>query len=293
MDVGGLLDRFNRWPRVIWRAKKSLEKLINVIFGSRAAVDPHTRITFRAIVDAVLPETPELETTLGPDHVAGGLTIGLEDFVISYIDNGFQLGFPYFGPRGNIPLADPVAQVLDAAALTILDRNENTVSPSDDHAFELLDSDESIQSNSIGPFARLSRSDRLRAIAILDEFEIEVSPIDDELFEFDAGLIGQLVVGFTEMIYYSEWVGYDDFNVPPSFRVHSNDPTQIQGWRQTGYPGVSNGYVALRGYLGTEDGPLGAGDIWTTFDAVVISLASGSFRENDYDTSGYEEPYPA
>ena len=99
------------------------------------------------------------------------------------------------------------------------------------------------------------------------------------------------------MIYYSEWQGYDGFDRPPSELTHANDPATVQSWRQTGYPGFAPGYAALRGYLGTDDGPLGGGDVWTTLDEstatpVRITHESGSFRENDYDTSDYEEPFP-
>jgi len=61
------------------------------------------------------------------------------------------------------------------------------------------------------------------------------------------------------MLHYSEWQGYDEFDQPPSERVHPNDPAAVQSWRQTGYPGFVDGYVALRGYVGTPDGPLGDG----------------------------------
>jgi hypothetical protein len=69
----------------------------------------------------------------------------------------------------------------------------------------------------------------------------------------------------------------------------------VQSWRQTGYPGFSDGYAALRGYLGSDDGSLGDGEVWTTIDesgSVRIVREPGSFRENDYDTSDYAEPYP-
>jgi hypothetical protein len=292
MDIGGSLDRIGRWVRALWRATTSAVELLGEMLGLRADVDPHTRVTFRAVVDAVLPETPALGADIAPEHVPGGLAIDLDEFVISYIDNGFQFGLPHVGPHGNLPLADPVAQALDSAALTLLDRGENTVPSSDEHVYGLLKPDETVRASAIGPFARLSRRDRLRAIAILDEVEITLSLGAGDLFEFDAGLVGQLVVGFTEMIYYSEWAGYDDFDRPPSERVHPNDPTAVQSWRQTGYPGFANGYAALRGYLDTDGGPLGGGETWTEFDGVRIAREAGSFRENDYDTEGYEEPYP-
>lgn len=44
--------------------------------------DPHTADTYRAIVDAIVPRTPELEDELGPEHVPGGLDIELEKFLI-------------------------------------------------------------------------------------------------------------------------------------------------------------------------------------------------------------------
>lgn len=44
--------------------------------------DPHTRDTYRSIVDAIVPRTPQLENELGPEHVPGGLAIELEKFII-------------------------------------------------------------------------------------------------------------------------------------------------------------------------------------------------------------------
>lgn len=46
------------------------------------STDPHTRDTYRSIVDAIIPRTPELEAELGPEHVPGGLDVELEKFLI-------------------------------------------------------------------------------------------------------------------------------------------------------------------------------------------------------------------
>jgi hypothetical protein len=272
--------------------------LLLELLGIGPDVDPHTRVTFRAIADAVVPETPALAEEIGPEHVPGGLAIDLDEFAITYVDDGFQFGLPHLGPQGNIPIADPIAHVLDAAALTLVERGDNEAEPSLDRALSLLGPDDPSAAkteDAVGPFAKLSRRDRLRAIAILDEFDVEFTPTDHDLLELDAGLVGQLVVGFIEMIYYSEWQGYDEFTQSPSRRQHPNDPAAVQSWRQTGFPGFANGYAALRGYVGTADGPLGDGDAWTTIDestGVAIRREPGSFRENEYDTSGYEEPFP-
>ncbi|AXG10255.1 hypothetical protein [Haloplanus rubicundus] len=292
------LRRLRRWIDAVLRGAASALELLADVVSDTEDVELHTVVTFRAIVDAVVPETPELDPELGPEHVPGGLAVGLEEFAVTYVDDGFQLGLPYVGPRGNIPLADPIAQILDLAALRLVDREANTGELDDDRPVSLLAPGEASPRTvrrAAGPFSKLSRRDRLRAIGLLDELELELNQFEDELFEFDGGLVGQLVVGFTEMIYYSEWQGYDEFTQRPSDRVHPNDSTAVQSWRQTGYPGFSDGYAALRGYLGSDDGPLGEGEVWTTIDAsgsVRIAREPGSFRENDYDTSGYAEPYP-
>lgn len=282
---------------------RSIASLFDVaarLIGFDRGIDLHTKITFRAIVDAVVPHTPELGAELGPTHVPGGLAINLDRFLPSYIDRGFQFGLPVFGPRGNIPLAEPIANALDAAALTLIDRGLNTSPPSVTRPVDLFP-DGGIVARRVkaesGMFARLSREDRLRAIGLLDEFEFTIAPVETELFEFDAGLTGQLVIGFTEMIYYSEWAGYTDFDLPPTLRTHPNDSAAVQSWRQTGYPGFSPGYAALRGYLGKPNSTLGDGDQWAGIDedagsGVELTLASGAFAENDYDTSGYDEPFP-
>ena len=293
----------DRWRFVVIEKLRKLELVVRRlpgVPGSSTYRELHTRLTFRATVDAVIPRTPELEAELGPEHVPGGNDIDLAEFLIEYVDGGFQLGLPHVGPIGNAPLAKPVANVLDTAALALLARGDNEDDPKKERAATLLDTDEGSGVSvtlAAGPFARLSRQDRLRAISLLDQIETSVTLPEETLLEFDGGLVGQLVVGFTALIYYSEWEGYDEFDQPPSERTHSNDPEDVQSWRQTGFPGFEDGYSALRGYLGTPDGSLGAGETWTTIEesaesAVNIYLESGSFRENEYDTSDYEEPYP-
>jgi hypothetical protein len=287
-----------QWLTAAWRSLTSSMGLLLEFAGVGPDVDPHTTVTFRAIADAVVPETPALAEDIGSEHVPGGLAINLGEFAITYVDDGFQFGLPHLGPQGNMPIADPIAHVLDSAALTLMERGDNEADPDIDRALSLLGPDDPSPArvkDAVGPFAKLSRRDRLRVISILDEFEVEFTPTDDDLFEVDAGLVGQLVIGFMEMIYYSEWQGYDEFTQPPSQRVHPNDPTAVQSWRQTGFPGFANGYAALRGYIGTAGSSLGDGDTWTEIDekaGIRIVRESGSFRENDYDTSDYQEPFP-
>ncbi len=290
------------WTRILHEAGSVWRTIQSVLEPGPTSdtdeVDLHTVLTFRAVADAVVPRTPDLADELGVEHVPGGPDVGLGDYLVGYVNGLFQFGLPGVGTRGNLPLAAPVAGALDAAALALLERGGNADGPSREHVLDLLDPvDSGSAADDAGTFATLSREDRLRAVDLLDEFEVELRSLDGEPFEFDAGVVGQLVVGFTEMIYYSEWDGYDEFPEPPGDLVHPNDPSAVQSWRQTGYPGFSSGYAALRGYLGTDDGPLGAGEVRTTVDGdapspVRLSRESGRFRENDYDTSDYEEPFP-
>ena len=282
-----------RWLSELW---ERLESLLTGENPDESDLDLYVEVTLRAVVDAVVPETPELADELGPEHVPGGLAVGMEEFLVTFVDDLFQFGFPHVGTRGNLPLSAPLVEVLDAAADALVAHGDNEAEPDVDRVVALLgpgDPPARRVRGVAGTFAKLSRRDRLRALGILDEFELRVAPFGHGLFEFDAGLVGQLIVGFAEMIYYSEWAGYDDFSLPPSERTHPNDPAAVQGWRQTGYPGFADGYAALRGYVGTDDSPLGGGDVWTSIDEdVELVRESGGFRENDYDTTGYEELYP-
>lgn len=256
----------------------------------------YTQIAFRALIDSVVPETPELATEFGDDIVAGGLDVGLADFMITYVNNMFSLDVPLLSEDGNLQIAKPFAKILDSAALKLVILGMNESGMSFDRPLELFDDDEASTIElylKSGPFSKLERQDRLRAIGLLDEFELELSLPGNTFFEFDAGLIGQLVVGFTETVYYSEWNGFETFFVPPSQREHSNDPADVQGWQQTGFPGIVDGYAELRGFMSVQDTDLGDGQSWKSItDGVDITIEPGEFEENDYDTSDYEEPYP-
>ncbi|MFW5964614.1 MAG: hypothetical protein ACOCQM_07085 [Natronomonas sp.] len=265
---------------------------------------PNTRATYRAVVDSVVPRTPELESELGPEHVPGGLSVGLDEYLVTFINELFSFGVPTVGEAGNMRLAEAVAVVLDVGAAKLVATGENDEPPSVDRVVELLeptdlleldrltDDPESVLEQSL--FAALSREDRLRAIAGLDSIEFDTAEFPGPLTEADAALVGQLVVGFTEVVYYSEWQGYEDITAPPSERAFSPD---VDSWDQTDFPGVIDGAAALRGYWGAPNSSLGAGGVWDT--AVTgrgppkqLYGSPGSFEDSDdYDTSGYEEPF--
>jgi hypothetical protein len=62
---------------------------VGEILQQEIPTDPHTLDTYRSIVDAIVPRTPELADELGEEHVAGGLDVELEKFIV-YDFNHFQ-----------------------------------------------------------------------------------------------------------------------------------------------------------------------------------------------------------
>lgn len=54
-------------------------------------IDSHTRATFGAIVDAIVPRTPDLAAERGAEHEPGALEIGLEEFLSWTYDNAQEL----------------------------------------------------------------------------------------------------------------------------------------------------------------------------------------------------------
>lgn len=227
---------------------------------------PVVRETYRALVDAVIPETPELAEDRGAEHRPGGTNIGLDQYFVEFLNELLTTGVPGVGHTGNARLAEAIGGALDAAAIELLARGENETPPTSG-------------ADDGGTFARLSRRDRIRAITLFEEKEFDTEDLDGPLLEADGGLLAQLLVGFVSLLYYSEWEGYEDIARPPSKRTFRNDVT---AWRQVEYPGLADGYAALRGYLRLEG----------SVDGVELRASPGEFCENDYDTSEYEDPYP-
>ena len=261
--------------------------------------DPHTHLTYSAIVDAVVPRTPDLRDDLGAEHVPGGLAVGLDAYLVTYANTLFSGLGPAGDRTGDLRLAEAVATIVEAAAAELVARGGNEEPPSPRYVADLTDRSttlgDAVDVAAAGLFPRLSRGDRLRALSLLDEKELDTAQLADDtplpLVESDGGLIPTLVVGFSEVVYYSEWQGYTDLTAPPSDREFTNDPAAVQSWRQTGFPGFADGFTAFRGYWGGDDVSLGAGAVWKTVDDRTLTFESGDFRDNAYDTSGYEEVF--
>lgn len=179
-------------------------------------VDDHTTATHKAVVDAVVPPRPDV----GTDGEPGALAIDLHEALIYLLNGTFEMPTPVLEPAIDARLAESIAALLDEAAGEVLAAGENEDDPRPDRF------------PGGGPFSTLSRRDRLRAMGRFD---------DDE----DERVITQVLCAYTVLLYYSEWDGYEEFDVPPEDRDLAGD---VQGWAQCGYPGPADGYAALRGY---------------------------------------------
>ena len=185
----------------------------------------YTRGTFAALVDALIPETPELEAR-GPEHVPGGLAVGLEEAVVERV-NGFVETRGVASLAGDaVPLAPAVAALLDTAAGELLLRRraeDGLQSPDEPFA--------------AGPFCRLSRRDRLRALRLLED-EGAFAALAER---FDAAALGTIqflassLPILVESVYYSETTA-------------DEGEARSLGWRQAGYPGPADGYPVMLGY---------------------------------------------
>ena len=185
----------------------------------------YTRGTFAALVDALIPETPEPEAR-GPEHVPGGLAVGLEEAVIERV-NGFVETRGIASLAGDtVPLAPAVAALLDTAAGELLLRRraeDGLQSPDEPFA--------------AGPFCRLSREDRLRALRLLEEKGVFAALAE----RFDAAALGtvQFLASslpiLVESVYYAETTA-------------DEGEARSLGWRQAGYPGPADGYPVMLGY---------------------------------------------
>jgi hypothetical protein len=195
----------------------------------------HTEDTFKALVDAIIPQTPELAEIYEEVQYYGALDLRIDEFMIWEL-NHFRLLTINDEPF-NIPLAVPTAVMLDVAAEVLIDRQENRSLLNFTHY------------PGGGPFSALSPSDRFRAINLLEELTIDLNELPLP-FRNNPGFIA-LILGaihrFPMMGYYSEWYGYGTTRLNmPDDRVLEYPPVS---WEQVGYPGPARGYLLLSGFL--------------------------------------------
>lgn len=198
-----------------------------------AMASDHIRTTFIALVEAIVPNTPEL-AAYGAEQAAGAVELGIHDYLIWELDHNLSLFVGYY--LADIPMASPTAMLLNAGAAQFI------------AAGKAQDS----QLHAVwggGPFACLSPRDRIRVLAMLEQLDVDLGSLPPP-YKDDGGLIVFIVDYLnrgTMFGFYSEWSAYGSTRLKtPTERRLEYFPIS---WKQVGYPGVSKGYRALRGFL--------------------------------------------
>lgn len=176
--------------------------------------------TYRTLVEAIIPRSPELAKEYGRIQYYGALDAYIEEYLIMSLNNNF------------VPLAIPTAQMLDIAAARLL----NT---------ELMNYPEaSIR----GLFSELSPYDQFLVINLILQLNIDLSELPFPFLD-NQGYVLSITISLNRLTmlgYYSEWSGYGSTRLqPPDSRVLEYYPIS---WEQIGYPGPSHGYRALIEY---------------------------------------------
>jgi len=182
------------------------------VMGQEVPADPHTRDTYRSIVDAIVPRTPELEDELGGEHVPGGLDVELEKFLI-WDFNHFQevrletLQTPVKtaqsggGPLGDLggsnPLGDSLGGLTETGDLgrgTSLDSVTELVDGLMAPELFQLDFDTVSSGSELGALADLAGVDAIGDLGDL----LDVGDLDALGEELDFGAADRLAIDFAD-----------------------------------------------------------------------------------------------
>lgn len=183
----------------------------------------HTQQTFKALVDAIIPRTPILAEEFGKKQLYGAFGSGIDEYIILSLNNYYY-----------IPMARPVAELLDIAARKLVAINGNN-KPLNFSIF-----------SGGGMFAALESNDRILALNLLNQpddnsFDLPLPFKENPGFMHN---IASILNRFTLMGYYSEWSGYGCTRLEsPSERKLEYFPP---GWQQAYYSGPSLGYRAIK-----------------------------------------------
>ncbi|NRD79720.1 hypothetical protein HPT25_20380 [Bacillus sp. BRMEA1] len=198
-----------------------------------SSVDPDTVATFLALVEAIVPNTPEL-SIFGVEQTVGAVELCLHEYLIWEMDHFIAISF---GISPTVfPLAAPTAKMLNAGAAQF-------ISSGWERNFPYYPISQGC------PFAALSAVDRLQVMANLEQLQADLGALPPP-YQYNGGFV-KFIVDYlnraTMFGFYSEWSAYGTTRLlPPDQRVLNYFPIS---WEQVGYPGVSLGYRDFRGFL--------------------------------------------
>ncbi len=203
--------------------------------GYAATVDPYTVVTFRALVEAIVPSTP-ISTEAGVVQMVGAVELFVHEYMIWELDHSLTLIISYY--PSVIPLAGPTAMMLNAGAMQLIASGQAQFAPYNTAAGAI-------------PFAALSPADRIRTLAMLEQLRVDLGVLPPP-YRDDGGFVKFMVDNLNRSTMfgnYSEWSAYGTTRLEtPTQRRLEYFPIS---WRQVGYPGVSLGYRALLGFPAT------------------------------------------
>jgi len=186
--------------------------------------------SFKALVDALLPTKNNLGYSAED--------LGVHEYVIAGLNHNISIQKQLH--HKVIPLAYPTAVMLDIAAALLV------------KTYQAQSYSQSLFPGG-GMFSHLSREDRIRTLSKLENLHIDLYLLPSP-FQNNAGMVKFVTDAlnrFSMFGYYSEWPAYGStrLNSPNDRRLEFFPP----GWQQVGYPGVSLGYRAFRGFLLTME----------------------------------------
>jgi hypothetical protein len=193
--------------------------------------DPMTTATFRALVEAIVPQSPAY-AVYGPEYAAGAVELHVHEYMIWELDHWISI---FAGlSLTNIPLAAPTAAMLNAGASQLI--ASGLAQPA-------------LQVVAGGAFASLAPKDRIRTLAMLENLQVDLGGLPPP-YRDDGGFLVFMVDFLNRQTMfgnYSEWSAYGTTRLAtPVLRRLEYFPVS---WKQVGYPGVSLGYRALHGFL--------------------------------------------
>lgn len=194
-----------------------------------------TKETFKALVDAIIPENKALIGRQGSVEFSGALKHNIHEYQIWELNHSFAQ--TVLKMNFNVPLAKPTAKMLNKAAEQLIKNGGNK---------ELVNSN---VLHEAGEFAALSPSDRLQAIELLEQLKVNSLTLPVPFWNNQGMVLS--AIGTAMMLstigYYSGWSGYGSTSLKtPEERTIEHFP---MSWNEIGYPGPSKGYHKFRGYL--------------------------------------------
>lgn len=199
--------------------------------------DRRTQATFQALVDAVLPAGASPACAAPAEQAVATGSPCIDQYIIWELEHSVPIREKRQLALIHSSLAKATAALLDAGAMQLIETGQAECMAAGVSSF--LDG---------GPFAALTRVDRLRAMTLLEQLNLDLQELPLP-FRNNPAYIRNVVSALNQLTlfgYYSEWSAYGTTRLyPPDDRRLACFPCS---WREVGYPGPAYGYRELPGF---------------------------------------------